>query len=461
MLERECDIAVIGSGIAGLYTALCAASDVHVSIFSKGPLQSSTSRLAQGGLAAAVGSDDSPKLHARDTIEAGRGLCRPSAVATLTADAPARVADLAEFGVPFGTVLSLEGGHSRRRILQVSGSASGDEIVRVLAGRVRGHPRITIYEGERALELRRSDDRCVGLVTDQGPVAARATVLATGGMAALWERTTNPPNAVGEGMAMAYDAGAALADLEFVQFHPTTLAGSSLLLTEALRGEGARLIDEDGRRFTDELAPRDEVARAVALRGSALLDLRPVDTSRFPSLMKALSSAGYDPYSEPIPVAVASHYTIGGVVTDLDGRTTIRGLYAVGETAATGVHGANRLASNSLLECVVFGRRAALAAIEEPALPSTLPTAPEPSRRIASAPRAALWRHAGLARDAAGLKRLRRSRHLLTRLVAESALARAESRGVHFRADFPTEDARLGGHIVVRAAHEPVFEQWS
>ncbi len=259
---------------------------------------------------------------------------------------------------------------------------------------------------------------------------------------------------------MAYRAGAALADLELVQFHPTALTGSSLLLTEALRGEGARLLDDEGRRFTDELGPRDVVARAVAARGTALLDLRPVDRSRFPGLMAALASAGYDPAAEPIPVAAASHYTIGGVLTDLDGHTEVLGLYAAGESAATGVHGANRLASNSLLECLVFGRRAALAALEQPDLPPTLPPPPEPEPPAPPAPREALWRYAGLVREAAGLERLRHSPHLLTRLVAESALARAESRGVHFRTDFPTEDAALAAHLVLRPGRGPVFESW-
>ena len=213
-------------------------------------------------------------------------------------------------------------------------------------------------------------------VTDRRPVSARATLLSTGGAAALWERTTNPAGAVGEGMAAAYRAGAALADLEFVQFHPTTLVDSSLLLSEALRGEGAVLLDEQGNRFTDELAPRDVVAREIAARGTVLLDLRAIDRGRFPSLMGSLVEEGYDPSQTPIPVAPAAHYTVGGVVTDLDGRSELPGLYAAGECAATGVHGANRLASNSLLECLVFGRRAALAALAEPELPALLPEPP-------------------------------------------------------------------------------------
>lgn len=457
------DVAVIGSGVAGLWAALCAASEGHVALVSKGSLPESTSCLAQGGIAAAVGDDDSPALHAEDTLRAGRGLCRPSAVATLTEDAPARIVDLSELGVPFDEEPSLEGGHSRRRVLHVGGAASGEEIVRVLTRRVRGHPSIAVFEDEGALELWRARGRCVGVLTEQRPVAARATILATGGAAALWQRTTNPASAAGEGIAMAYRAGAAVADLEFVQFHPTALAGSSLLLTEALRGEGALLLDDKGRRFTDELAPRDVVAREISARGAALLDLRPVQRERFPGLMDTLARAGYDPAAAPVPVAAAAHYTIGGIVTDLDGRTELPGLYAAGECAATGVHGANRLASNSLLECLVFGRRAALAATDEPVLPRRLPPVPQPNPEPPPSPalRDALWRDAGLVRDAVGLERLRRSPHLLARLVAESALARTESRGAHFRADFPSEDPALAAHVVLRPGQEPVFERWS
>ncbi|MGH3111125.1 MAG: FAD-binding protein, partial [Gaiellaceae bacterium] len=278
----------------------------------------------------------------------------------------------------------------------------------------------------------------------------------------LWSRTTNPPGAVGEGIAVAYRAGAAVADLEFTQFHPTTLVDSSLLLSEALRGEGALLLDQDGQRFTDELAPRDVVAREIAARGTALLDLRPIDRARFPGLMGSLAEKGYDPAATPIPVAPAAHYTVGGIVTDLDGRSEVAGLYAAGECAATGVHGANRLASNSLLECLVFGRRAALAALAEPGLPADLPepesvAAPE---RVTPTLRRGLWNDCGVVRDAVGLERLAGAPHLLTRLIAQSALLRDESRGSHFRADHPLESDRFACHVVLRPGAEPRLETW-
>ena len=463
-ITERTDLLVIGGGIAGMTAALVAAAGSDVVLLTKGPLLDSASAWAQGGIAAAVGEDDSPELHAADTYRAGRDLCRPSAVEALTVEGPARIADLVELGVEFDEGLGLEGGHSRRRVLHADGAATGAAVSGTLARRVLEHPRISVREGTGALDLWTDEGgRCLGALTAAGPVAARATLLATGGMAALWQRTTNPAGSSGDGVALAWRAGAAVADLEFVQFHPTALAGYSLLLSEALRGEGATLLDADGERFTDELAPRDVVARAIDARGTALLDLRAIDRRRFPSIVAAIESHGFDPGREPVPVAPAAHYTMGGIVTDLDGRTEVPGLYAAGECACTGVHGANRLASNSLLECLVFGRRAALAAHDEPALPAALPPAPEavPPLPASSAVRRQLWADAGLVRDRAGLRRLLAAEHPLAPLVAACALRREESRGAHFRADFPLEDPALAArHIVLRPGRAAALELW-
>jgi L-aspartate oxidase len=454
---------VVGGGVAGLYAALAAAEEADVLLLAKAPATASNSWQAQGGVAAAVADDDSPTLHAEDTFRAGRGLCRPSAVDVLTGEAPAHMAELERLGVDFDGDLGREGGHSRRRIAHVHGAETGRAISAALGERVRAHPRIEVVEGETVRALLSDEGRCDGVLTGRRAIEAPVTLLATGGYAALWKRTTNPLGSVGDGLALAYDAGAALADLEFVQFHPTALPRDGFLLSEALRGEGALLVGDDGDRFTDELAPRDVVTRAIVAHGGARLDLRPIDRGRFPGLMATLEREGYDPAVEPIPIAPAAHYTVGGIVTDLDGRTTLPGLYAAGECAATGVHGANRLASNSLLECLVFGRRAGLAALAEPSVSvmSGSSRLTRPEETVTPEVRRLLWDDAGVIRNAEGLERLRGVDALLPRLVAESALARRESRGCHFRSDFPTEDDALAAHVVLTRGQEPRFERWS
>jgi L-aspartate oxidase len=478
--QLQADVAVVGAGGAGLYAALSAAAEgARVVLVSATPLARTASYWAQGGIAAALAPDDSPDLHRHDTEVAGRGLVRPSAAAVLCREAARIVADLERLGVVFdldpdgGLALGLEGGHSKRRVVHAGGSATGRRVVRQLSALVAEDPHIHVLEQARAATVWRLDGRCVGLVCEDGrAIAARGVVLATGGAAALWSRTTNPPGSVGIGALLARAAGAAIADLELVQFHPTAVTGvrgrEGFLVTEAIRGEGATILDDDGERFVEELAPRDEVARAIEAkmretgRPHVWLDMRAIDPGHFPNVVAALQEAGLDPTSALVPVSPAAHYVMGGVVTDLDGATTLPGLYAVGEAACTGLHGANRLASNSLTECFVFGQRAGIAALTEPALAGAGdPPEPEPIALPSRETREHLWRDAGLVRDEAGLRMLLDDPHPLARIVAQCALLRTESRGGHQRSDFPATDPALDGHhAVLRDPDLPVFEAW-
>jgi len=482
--EPPSDLVVVGAGAAGLFAALTAArTGARVTLVSARPLAETASYWAQGGLAAALADDDSPAQHLADTLAAGRGLTRRSAAAVLCEEAPARFDDLEALGVRFDAdrhgnlALGLEGGHGMRRVVHAGGSATGRRILRQLSAGVVEDERIEVLDDRRVQALVTGDDgRVRGVATDDGgSVAARAVLLASGGAAALWSRTTNPPGSYGSGLLLARAAGAELADLEFVQFHPTAVDGiagrEGFLVSEAVRGEGATLHDAAGERFVDELQPRDAVARAIHRllvetgAPAVYLDMTAIDPARFPNVVESLRQAGHDPATQRIPVSPASHYVMGGITTDLHGHTTVPGLYAVGECACTGLHGANRLASNSLSECFVFGHRAALAGLDELAALGPLPALPE--AEVAPAPsratRRAMWEHAGLERSADGLARLLADPHPLARLVAASALAREETRGAHARSDFPATEAELDDRhsVVAASASSPAFLKWT
>jgi L-aspartate oxidase len=508
-VDLHADFLIIGSGIAALRAAAELAGAGNVLILTKAEPTEGNTGYAQGGIAAAVGAADSPDLHGADTIAAGDGLCDERAVAALVEDGPRYVRELIEWGARFDCgpdgqpALAIEGAHSARRVLHAR-DATGREIGRVLWQRVSTLPRVTAHSHARVVRLVMDGGRCAGamFLNDDGTVStagAPSVLLATGGAGQVFRETTNPSVATGDGVAMAYLAGARVADLEFVQFHPTALkvpGQPRFLLSEALRGEGARLLNSAGERFMDrydpagDLAPRDRVARAIVreeerLGGPVFLSMEHLDADfvheRFPLISEACRRAGLDLATDRVPVGPAAHYVMGGVHTDLDGRTSIAGLYAAGEVACTGVHGANRLASNSLLEGLVFGARAGRAmrsardASRAPAESMVVPGVPEAvgtSRALRPTLEAAevqdvMWRHVGLFRDRAALAhaldglesawrvleaRLNAGEWLdaptwhaasliiVGRLIARAALRREESRGGHFRADYPQRD---------------------
>ncbi|HMM48487.1 MAG TPA: L-aspartate oxidase [Miltoncostaeaceae bacterium] len=488
---HEEPVIVVGSGISGALMALGLAEDGPVVLITKRLLGDGSTRAAQGGMAAAIAPNDSVEAHLADTMAAGAGLCDPAAAARICREGPRQVEILRGWGVRFDgdpdrTLLGLEGAHSAPRILHAGGDATGAHIAVALTAALERTAQVEVHEREHVLEVIVRDGRAVGVLTrdDRGREhrrAGRAVVLATGGAGELYPHTTNPPGASADGQALAARAGAALADLEFVQFHPTALAlGTSplALVSEAVRGAGAYLRDAHGRRFMPalhpqaELGPRDVVARAIARQARAdgrpvTLDLRhlPADEvhARFPTVSANCAAHGLDLARDPIPVTPAAHYAMGGVLTDLAGRTTIPHLYAIGEAACTGAHGANRLASNSLLEAAVLagGAREALADADRtdwPAGPSAGPirrrVGPGDPRTVRAALQRALWEGVGVERDGHGIAAAERTLAeldwtgdpetdnllLVARATARAAAARTESRGAHHRTDFPDED---------------------
>jgi len=485
---------IVGAGIAGLMTALYLAPE-PVIVLAKAPLGSGcASAWAQGGVAVAVGDDDDAERHAADTLAAGDGLCEPAAVRTITAGGPTALAELLRRGVIFDRLpggrykLGLEAAHSRRRIVHAAGDGTGRTITAALIAAARRTPSITVLEHVDARRLIVEDGAVAGVLAAAGDetlvLPTTRVVIATGGIGGLYRETTNPLAATGQGLALAARAGAALADAEFVQFHPTALdvgLDPMPLVSEAVRGEGALLVDDAGRRIMAEypraeLEPRDIVARAVwracAAGHRVFLDARHAlgrgFDGRFPGIAAACRAAGVDPTVEPIPVRAAAHYHMGGIAVDAAGRSSIAGLWAVGEAAATGLHGANRLASNSLLEACVCSRSVAESvARATPRLPHKrtsgafslpAPARAERVRRIMAEHVGVLRDRAGLAAAIAGLAPLAFARRpqadpaLAGLFVAVGALERAESRGSHYRSDFPAASPEAARRSLLRLA---------
>jgi L-aspartate oxidase len=521
--RQDTDVLVIGAGIAGLSLTLRLPETLNVVVVTKGSLGESNTWYAQGGLAAAVGPDDDPDLHFADTVAAGAGLCDEDAVRSLVDGGPAAVQWLIENGTRFdieqeSLALGKEAAHSRNRVLHAGGDATGAEIERSLVSQLRARSSVTILDHTTAIDLvSNADGSCAGAIVAGNDslesifVAAATTVLANGGVGQLWAVTSNPPGATGDGIAMALRAGAQIADLEFTQFHPTVLTGPGFdpfLITEAIRGEGAWLRAANGERFMlaihelAELAPRDVVARAIQSQVTTdggqpvYLDLRHLDPDmvrrRFPTIAGRLSAYGLDLASDPVPVAPAAHYFMGGVVADTQGRTSMPGLLAIGEVSCTGVHGANRLASNSLLEGLVFGLRAA-ESLETSAgrtpdrdiAPDQIDTAASPvdlesMRSTRAEIQGLMSQHVAVVRNTPGLETTLeqldqlqgrvlemdptaaseiRNLLVLGREIVASALAREESRGGHYRDDMPWTNPALDHHHQVVRFNDGAIER--
>ncbi len=488
------DFLVIGAGVAGMRAAIELARAGRVLVVAKETLRESSSEYAQGGIAVALSDDDEVELHEYDTLYAGDGLCDRSAVHTLVEEGPAAIQELIEWGAEFDRhegqlEFTREGAHSRNRILHAHGDSTGREIARTLYRKASSIPNVEFRSFAASTDLLTADGVCGALLSDavgnSVPVYARAVLLATGGLGRVFLNTTNPDVATGDGVAIAYRAGAEIADIEFVQFHPTALhveGAPRFLLSEALRGEGAVLRNAAGERFMEryhellELAPRDVVSRAIVSEMQRtgephmLLDLTDREPGfvrgRFPRIYETCLRYGVDLERQAAPIAPAAHYAMGGVWTDLDGRTSLPRLFAAGEAACTGVHGANRLASNSLLEGVVFGARAGRAMAE--AAGSTDRPAPHPNvfpqgSEESLAVRKLAWEKCGIVRDSAGLREALHWLHdkssgdfetrnilLIAKLIALCALSREESRGAHYRTDFPEKRPEFEKHTVIR-----------
>lgn len=509
MKQLDFDFVVVGSGLAGLLAAFHASAHGTVALISKSELDISNSYNAQGGIAAAIGADDRPEFHLEDTLTAGRGLCDYDASFILVNEGLTQVKNLIDLGVEFDKepngelILGLEGGHSHRRILHADGDATGKIMTGFMLKKILVNPKVTPFEYTTAIKIFTAQGICLGIQTldyttgENIIFRTKATILATGGLSRIYARSTNPFTATGDGIALAWQAGARLADMEFIQFHPTALAvdgEDAYLISEAVRGEGAHLIDKFGERFMlnvhpmAELAPRDVVASAIFKRmqetgSTVFLSLKHLDSAslkeRFHSIDAKLSSLGVDMTNDLIPISPAAHYTVGGIRTDLWGQTNISGLFACGEVASTGVMGANRLASNSLLECLVFGMRLVEKAKDLPAPkgnilatdPITIDNQSDGSYLdIKNELSELMSNQVGIVRNDAEMRAaLARIEEILQEypynitdynskkindlatlchLICVSALERKESRGGHVRSDFPGESESLLHHII-------------
>ena len=518
MKYLEHDFVIVGSGLAGLTAAYYASRFGNVAIITKAGLDVSNSYFAQGGVAAALHPDDSSEDHINDTLIAGRGLCDYDSVEILVNEGKERILELIDMGMKFDKengeyVLGLEGGHSKRRIFHASGASTGRDLTKFMVEQVKKIPNITAYEHTKAVELLMSDGKCCGLKAicfdDMSTInfSSNIVILSTGGLSRLFQRSTNPYTATGDGIALAWNAGAKLSDMEFIQFHPTALmlpGQDAFLLSEAIRGEGAYLLDKNGKRFMldihplAELAPRDVVASAIFNQmkkdnlPNVYLSLKHIDANyikeRFSVIYEEVLSKGLDITKDLIPIAPAAHYMVGGILCGLNGETNLQGLWACGEVASTGVMGANRLASNSLLECLVFARRAALHSSQyinqpkgkfenKPIVYSTENV--EKFVEIKNEISDIMSNNASLVRDKSGLTAaVNRLKEIhdefkdkndeynfakinnianISYLIANAALIREESRGGHVRQDFPEINPKMEFHIVQQHNNKPEF----